>query len=98
MTITAVSFTQGNQAYNINGDMFSCYPLDYPLILEWIDSGNTPTPYVPPVPTWLDKRLASVADGGYGTLAEQLEMIGEQGMTVYQTHVQTVKTNNPKLV
>jgi hypothetical protein len=27
-----------------------------------------------------------------------MEMIGEQGMTVYQAHIQTVKTNNPKTV
>jgi hypothetical protein len=45
---------------------------------------------------WLSARLADMKDGGYGSITEQLEMIGEQGMDVYQTHVQTVKTNNPK--
>lgn len=45
---------------------------------------------------WLSARTASMADGGYGTWAEQLEMIGEQGMTVYQAHIATVKSNHPK--
>ena len=66
------------------------------MVQEWIDAGNTPTPYVEPEKTWLDKRTASMADGGYGTWTEQLEMIGEQGMTVYQAHIATVKSNHPK--
>jgi len=66
------------------------------MVQEWIDAGNTPTPYVEPEKSWTDKRTASMADGGYGTWAEQLEMIGEQGMTVYQAHIATVKSNHPK--
>jgi len=63
---------------------------------EWIDAGNTPTPYVEPEPHWIDKRLAKMADGGYGTTGEQFEMIGEQGMEVYQAHIAKVKTDIPK--
>jgi len=68
----------------------------YPMIQEWIDEGNTPTPYVEPEPSWLDKRLAKMADGGYGTTGEQFEMIGEQGMDVYQAHIAKVKSDIPK--
>ena len=63
---------------------------------EWIDDGNTPEPYVEPEPHWIDKRLANMADGGYGTTGEQFEMIGEQGMEVYQAHIAKVKTDIPK--
>ena len=66
------------------------------MIQEWIDDGNTPTPYVAPEPHWIDKRLARMADGGYGSIGEQLEMIGEQGMDVYQTHIAKVKSDIPK--
>ena len=65
-------------------------------VQEWIDEGNTPEPYVAPEPTWLDKRLANMADGGYGTTGEQFEMIGEQGMEVYQAHIAKVKSDIPK--
>ena len=66
------------------------------MIQEWIDEGNTPEPYVEPEPHWIDKRLANMADGGYGTTGEQFEMIGEQGMEVYQAHIAKVKTDIPK--
>jgi len=65
-------------------------------IQEWIDEGNTPEPYVAPEPTWLDKRLANMENGGYGTTGEQFEMIGEQGMEVYQAHIAKVKSDIPK--
>jgi hypothetical protein len=66
------------------------------MIQEWIDEGNTPEPYVAPEPSWIDKRLAKMADGGYGTTGEQFEMIGEQGMDVYQAHIAKVKSDIPK--
>ena len=68
----------------------------YVMIQEWIDDGNTPTPYVEPEPHWIDKRLANMADGGYGTIGQQLEMIGEQGMDVFQAHIAKVKQDIPK--
>ena len=46
--------------------------------------------------SWLDKRLANMENGGYGTTGEQFEMIGEQGMEVYQAHIAKVKTDIPK--
>ena len=66
------------------------------MVEEWINAGNTPTPYVAPEPHWIDKRLANMANGGYGSIGEQLEMIGEQGMDVYQTHIAKVKSDIPK--
>lgn len=80
--------------YSVPDDMGNRHRV---MIQEWIDAGNTPTPYVAPEPHWIDKRLANVADGGYGSIGEQLEMIGEQGMNVYQTHIAKVKSDIPKI-
>ena len=66
------------------------------MIQEWIDAGNTPTPYVAPELHWIDKRLANMKNGGYGSIGEQLEMIGEQGMDVFQAHIAKVKSDIPK--
>ena len=68
----------------------------YPMVQKWIADGNTPTPYVEPEPHWIDKRLADKAKGGYGSIGEQLEMIGEQGMDVYQSHIAKIKAKYPK--
>jgi hypothetical protein len=66
------------------------------MVQEWIDAGNTPTAYVAPEKSWVDKRTANMTDGGYGTVTEQLEMIGEQGMDTYQTHIASIKAAHPK--
>ena len=66
------------------------------MIQEWKDEGNTPEPYVEPEPHWIDKRLANMENGGYGTTGEQLEMIGEQVMDAYQAHIAKVKSDIPK--
>jgi len=66
------------------------------MVEEWINAGNTPAPYVAPELHWIDKRLANMADGGYGSIGEQLEMIGEQGMDVYKTHIAKIKSDIPK--
>ena len=100
MIISSVKYTGENSflvndALSVPDDMLNRHRRK---VQTWIDAGNTPEPYVAPEKTWLDKRLANINDGGYGTTPEQLEMIGEQGMTVYQAHIQTVKTNNPKTV
>ncbi len=63
---------------------------------EWLTDGGVADPYVEQEPHWLDKRLANMADGGYGTTGEQFEMIGEQGMDVYQAHIAKVKSDIPK--
>lgn len=106
MEITKVELQEdGSFLVNKNADANSVGEISVPddmgnrhrvMIQEWIDAGNTPTPYVEPEKSWTDKRTASIADGGYGTWTEQLEMIGEQGMTVYQAHIATVKSNHPK--
>ena len=91
--------TQEDGSYRVNDEMF--VPNDMGnryrvMIQEWIDDGNTPAPYVAPEPHWIDKRLAKMADGGYGSIGEQLEMIGEQGMDVFQAHIAKVKSDIPK--
>jgi len=85
--------------YRVNGSM--CVPDDMAnrhrrKLQVWLDAGNTPIPFVAPEKSWVDKRTASMADGGYGTWSEQLEMIGEQGMTAYQAHIASVKSDHPK--
>ncbi len=46
--------------------------------------------------TWVDNRKSSILDGGYGTIQEQLEIIGEQGVTAFKSHIAQVKTRFPK--
>ena len=73
--------------------------MDYSAFKDWEAEGNTPEAAdAAPDPTWQEKRQANVADGGYGTMPEQLEIIGEQGMVVYQAHISAVKTAIPKPV
>ena len=62
----------------------------------WVEEGNTPDAYVAPDKSWLEKRQANIAGGGYGAVTEQLEIIGEQGMTVFQDHIAAVKAAHPK--
>jgi len=52
--------------------------------------------YSAPTETWLDKRLKSLADGGYGTVAEQLEMASEEGFDYWQKHILAVKKKYKK--
>jgi hypothetical protein len=91
--------TQEDGSYRVNDEMSVPNDMDNRhrvMIQEWIDAGNTPTPYVAPEPHWIDKRLANMENGGYGTTGEQFEMIGEQGMDVYQAHIAKVKSDIPK--
>jgi hypothetical protein len=69
---------------------------DYVEYLEWVEDGNTPDAYVAPEKSWQEKRQANIAGGGYGAVTEQLEIIGEQGMTVFQDHIAAVKAAHPK--
>ena len=106
MEITKVAMQEDgsflvNKNVDANDDRQICVPDNMDnhyrvMIQEWIDAGNTPTPYVEPEPHWIDKRLANMENGGYGTTGEQFEMIGEQGMDVYQAHIAKVKTDIPK--
>ncbi len=106
MEITKVAMQEDgsflvNKNVDANDDRQICVPDNMDnhyrvMIQEWIDEGNTPEPYVEPEPSWIEKRLANMADGGYGTTGEQFEMIGEQGMDVYQAHIAKVKSDIPK--
>ena len=70
---------------------------DYAEYLEWVEEGNTPDAAdAAPAPTWQEKRQANVAGGGYGAITEQLEIIGEQGITAFQNHIAAVKAAIPK--
>jgi hypothetical protein len=70
--------------------------IDYAEYLEWVEEGNTPDAYVAPEKSWQEKRQADIAGGGYGEITEQLEIIGEQGMTAFQDHIAAVKAAHPK--
>lgn len=49
-----------------------------------------------PLKEVIAKRTAKLDAGGYGTTAEQFEMIGELGYDAYQAHIQAVKLRFPK--
>ena len=75
--------------------------LEYDEMLAKIEAGTAELlPEAPePEPHWKDKRQANIADGGYGTIREQLEMIGEGGASTvasYQTHIAAVKARFAK--
>lgn len=63
---------------------------------EMVELGITIAPYVAPVETYADRRTKNIADGGYGTFSEQLEIIGEQGISAFQSHIAAVKARHPK--
>ena len=66
MQITSVEFQEdGSYLVNKNADANSDGQFSVPddmanrhrrKLQEWIDAGNTPTPYVAPVKTWLENR------------------------------------------
>ncbi len=69
------------------------------MIQEWIDAGNTPEPYVAPEPHWIDKRLANMENGGYGSIGEQLDMLywdKKNGTDNWEKHIDKVKSDIPK--
>ncbi len=82
--------------YSVPDDMGNRHRV---MIQEWIDEGNTPEPYVEPEPHWIDKRLANMADGGYGTTGEQLDMLywdKKNGTDNWEKHIDKVKSDIPK--
>jgi len=59
---------------------------------------TNPTPIVKtPMPDWEKQRRSTMVDGGYGTYAEQLELLGEQGIEAYLAHIADVKARIPKI-
>ncbi len=55
-----------------------------------------PTPPPPRIETYLSMRIKALAQDGYGTAQEQLEILGEQGIDAFQVHVAAVKAKYPK--
>jgi len=71
MQITSVEFQEdGSYLVNKNADANSDGQFNVPddmsnrhrrKVQAWIDAGNTPTPYVAPVKTWLENRQEEYA-------------------------------------
>tara|TARA_R100000687_G_C6348382_1_gene117634 strand:+ start:202 stop:519 length:318 start_codon:yes stop_codon:yes gene_type:complete len=64
------------------------------MIQEWIDEGNTPTPYVAPETPFPDRRIK-----GYGSIGDQLDMQYrdlKDGTTEWKDHIAKVKSDIPK--
>ena len=64
------------------------------MIQEWIDAGNTPTPYVEPEIHYVDKRITA-----YGSIGDQLDMQYRDlvnGTTVWKDHISKVKSDIAK--
>ena len=62
-------------------------------VQEWIDAGNTPTPYAEPVKTWEENRQAEYAK------LNQFELIGEDsinGTTKHKDAILAIKAKHPK--
>ena len=93
-----------NKNVDANDDRQICVPDNMGnryrvMIQEWIDDGNTPEPYVAPEPHWIDKRLANIENGGYGSIGEQLDMLywdKENGTNNWKKHIDKVKSDIPK--
>jgi hypothetical protein len=97
---TVVIQDDGN--YRINNSMFVPNDMNNRhrvMIQEWIDEGNTPAPYVAPEPSWLDKRLANMENGGYGSIGEQLDMLfwdKMNGTEIWKNNIIKIKAKYPK--
>ena len=109
MEITKVAMQEDgsflvNKNVDANDDRQICVPDNMDnhyrvMIQEWIDAGNTPTPYVEPEPHWIDKRLANMENGGYGFIGEQLDMLywdKKNGTDNWEKHIDKVKSDIPK--
>jgi hypothetical protein len=75
MKIKTVELTEtGNYTVNKDADMISVPDnMDNRhrvMIQEWIDAGNTPTPYVEPVKSYSDRRATE-----YPHITDQLDML-----------------------
>ena len=71
----------------------------YDVLKAQIDAGDpdlTILPWAPPSVGWKGNRTSNVAGGGYGSFSEQLEILGEQGISAYQQHIAAVKAAHPK--
>ncbi len=70
------------------------YPANHPSVLAWIDAGNTPDPYVAPVPTYQELRQRA-----YPPIGDQLDAIwkGGQPEADMKLIIDGVKATHPKV-
>ena len=69
------------------------------MVQEDIADGASVIPYVAPEPHWIDKRLANMENGGYGSIGEQLDMLywdKKNGTDNWEKHIDKVKSDIPK--
>ena len=60
----------------------------------WLDAGNTPDPFVPPIKTWQELRAEA-----YLPIEDQMDMLywdQVNGTTTYKDHRATVKATHVK--
>ena len=96
MKINTVSINENgvfrvNEKFSVPDDMGN---RDRVMIQEWIDAGNTPTPYVEPEIPYQDKRITA-----YGRIGDQLDMQYKDlvnGTTEWKDHIAKVKSDIPK--
>jgi hypothetical protein len=73
---------------------------DYLRMMEEVEAGASTIVEVditpPVIPEWEKSRKKNVASGGYGTDAEQWEILGEQGIDAFEQHIADVKAAHPK--
>jgi hypothetical protein len=71
-----------------NGSMESCM---VEAIAEWLSEGNTPEPYIEPVPTYQELRQRA-----YPSIPDQLDTIFHGGIDAWKATIATVKNKYPK--
>ena len=69
------------------------FPLPADVAQELSDFENGTGDYAP---NYKKLRQQPIADGGYGTWQEQLEILNEQGLEAFKTHCTAVKARFPK--
>ena len=80
-----------NDEMTVPDDMMNKHRM---TIQKWIDSGNTPTPYVEPEVPFIDKRAMA-----YDSVVHQLDMQYwdlVNGTTEWKDHIAKVKSDIPK--
>ena len=72
----------------------NAYPAEHHTVLKWIAEGNTPEPYVPPVPTYTELRQAA-----YPPIGDQLDALwkGGQSQADMKIIIDGVKATYPKV-
>jgi hypothetical protein len=73
----------------------NCYPAGHATVEKWLDAGNTPDPYVPPVPTYTELRQKA-----YPPIGDQLDALwkGGQSQADMKLIIDGVKATHPKVI